>query len=257
MDRPALPLLALALAAIAPLASADDCAHSDTRRLEPDLAGVERVVFDVGAQDLDLAGIRTGAPSLQARACASDPTYLSQLQFSQRRDGNTLVVEIRREGYASGAFFKPSYAYLDVEARLPAGLAYEVRVGSGDARIAQVASLDARVGSGDLEASAIEGRFSARVGSGDIEARGVGELHIESIGSGDIEVIDIRGDALVGSIGSGDLDIEAVGGRVEIDAIGSGDATVRRVAGDARLNRLGSGDFETSGVQGRVERPAD
>ena len=257
MRRPSRPLLALALAAIAPLASADDCAHSEQRSLAPDLAGVERVVFEVGAQDLDLAGLSDGAPSLQARACASDPAYLPQLRFSQRREGSTLVVEMSREGYSSGVFFKPTYAYLDVQARLPTGLAYEVRVGSGDARVSRVASLESRVGSGDLEVSAIAGRFSGRVGSGDIEARDVGELRIDSIGSGDVEVHEVRGDALVGSIGSGDLDLDGVGGRVEIDSIGSGDASVHRVAGDVRLHRLGSGDFDTSAVQGRVERPAD
>lgn len=257
MRRPAPVLIATALFALAPLASAADCAHSEQRSLEPDLAGVQRVVFDVGAQDLTLTGIHDGAARLQARACASDPAYLQQLRLGQRREGSTLVIEIEREGYSSGVFFKPTYAYLEVDAGLPAGLAYEVRVGSGDARVAQVASLDARVGSGDLEARDIAGRFSARVGSGDIEARGVGELDLESIGSGDVEVRDVRGDARVGSIGSGELELDGVGGRVDIDSIGSGDASVHRVAGDVRLHRLGSGDFDTSDVQGRVERPAD
>ncbi len=250
--RPALPLLAL----LATPAFASDCEHRRDLSLAPDLAGVTRVEFDVGAQDLLLEG-GDGAPTLSALACASDPAYLDQLVFEQRRDGDTLVITARREGYSSGVFFKPTYAGLRITARLPAGLDYRVHVGSGDAEVRGVARLDARVGSGDLSARDITGRFAARVGSGDIEARGVGSLDLDSVGSGDIEVYEVTGDARVGSIGSGDLTLDGVGGDVEIGSIGSGDADIGNVAGDVRVRRIGSGDLETRRVSGVVERPAD
>lgn len=249
-------LSAVLLALLAAPALANDCEHRRELALAPDLVGVTRIEFDIGAQDLVLEG-QDGPATLSAVACASDAGYLDQLVFEQRRDGDTLVVTARRDGYSSGVFLKPTYATLRITARLPAALAYRVDVGSGDADVRGVASLDARVGSGDLVAQRIAGQLAARVGSGDIEARDVGSLDLDSVGSGDAEAYDVRGDVRVGSIGSGDLTLDGIGGGVDIGSIGSGDADVSRVAGDVRLRRIGSGDFDARQVRGVVERPAD
>lgn len=253
MKRLALPLLLLP-----GLALADNCKHEDTRQLALDLDGVERVQFEVNSHDLRLDGVANDAATpLQIRACASDPDYLPQLVVEAHRTGGTLHVVIERRGKSTGIFFSPTYAYLEVQARLPAGLAYEVEVGSGDAEVAGVASLEIDVGSGDLEASRIAGQVSAEVGSGDLEFDDIGSLDVRSVGSGDLDARRIRGDVRIGSLGSGDIELDGVGGSVRVGRIGPGDLDVADVRGDLVVERLGSGDVDHSRVQGKASVPKD
>lgn len=275
MTRLAALLLPGLLAAPA-LAAASSCEFSEDREIALGLSGVATVRFEVNSHDLVLAGVDPGAVAMTARACASDADYLPQLVVDQRRSGDVLVVRIERRGQSVGIFLRPTYANLAVDARLPAGLAYEIDVGSGDARASGVASLRASVGSGDLEATGIAGALSVAVGSGDVEADGAGSLDVRSVGSGDFEARRIRGDARVGDVGSGDLTIDEVQGSVEIDEIGSGDADISRVGGSVRIGRvnsgdarvtdvagdlvvhsIGSGDVSQRGVRGRVDVPRD
>ncbi|PRH82105.1 hypothetical protein [Arenimonas caeni] len=249
-----IPLLLLAPA----LASADDCKHEDRRQLAPSLEGVATVRFEVNSHDLRLAGGTDDAPArLDVRACASDPDYLDQLVVETRRQGDTLVVSIERRGQSVGIFFSPTYANLVVDATLPAGLAYEVDVGSGDASVRGVSRLEARVGSGDLDARDITGAMRVSVGSGDVEIDRVGSLDIRSVGSGDVEASRIGGDARIGSVGSGDVELDGVGGSVDVGSIGSGDVDVRDVAGDLVVERVGSGEVRHGGVRGRTSLPSN
>ena len=251
-------LLALPLLLAPALAAASDCKHEDRRLIEPSLEGVATVRFEVNSHDLHLAGGADGAPAqLDVRACASNPDYLPQLVVDTRRDGDTLVVTLERRGQSSGIFFSANYANLTVEASLPASLAFEVDVGSGDAEIRGVSRLDADVGSGDLEASGITGAMVASVGSGDIEIDIAGSLHVRSVGSGDLEARRVRGDVRVDSVGSGDVELEGVAGNVEVGRVGSGDVDVVDVGGDLVVGRVGSGDVSHRDVRGRVDVPAD
>ncbi|KFL38095.1 DUF4097 family beta strand repeat-containing protein [Arenimonas donghaensis] len=240
------------------LALANDCKHEDTRQLALDLDGVSLVRFEVNSHDLRLDGVpdESVAP-LQIRACASDPDYLSQLVVEAQRSGDTLRVTIERRGKSSGLFFSPTYANLEVQARLPAGLAYDVEVGSGDAEVAGVASLVADVGSGDLEARRISGEVRAEVGSGDLDFDDIGSLDLRSVGSGDLDARRVRGDVQIGSLGSGDIDLDGVAGSVRVRRIGSGDLDVHDVAGDLVVERLGSGDVDHGRVLGAVNVPKD
>lgn len=275
MTRLALFLLPGLLAAPA-LAQASACEFSEDRDIALDLSGITTVRFEVNSHELALTGVEPGAAAVTARACASDADYLPQLVVEPRRSGDVLVVRIERRGQSVGIFLRPTYANLAVDARLPAGLAYEIDVGSGDARASGVASLRASVGSGDLEATDIAGELRLSVGSGDIEAEGAGSLDVRSVGSGDLEARRIRGDARVGDVGSGDLTLDGVTGSVDIDEIGSGDADVSRVGGSVRIGRvnsgdarvtdvagdlvvhsIGSGDVSHHGVRGRVDVPRD
>ena len=250
--------LALLLLLAPALASAEDCKHEDRRLLEPSLEGVSTVRFEVNSHDLHLAGGADGAPaSLEVRACASDADYLPQLVVATRREGDTLVVTLERQGQSTGIFFSPTYANLRVDATLPAGLAYQVDVGSGDAEVRGVSRLDADVGSGDLVAHGIGGEVAASVGSGDIEIDGAGSLFLHSVGSGDVQARRIGGDARIDSVGSGDVELEQVGGNVAVGRVGSGDVDVVDVRGDLTARRVGSGEVSHRGVRGRVDVPAD
>lgn len=241
-----LALLALLLPAAA---SAADCEFNEPRSLALDLDGVRVVRFEVNQNDLRL-GATTGTAGLTARACASDPDYFPQLVLEQRRSGDTLLVRAERRGYATGIFFKPTYAYLELNAQLPAGLEIELDVGSGDAWASGMKSIRAEVGSGDIELRDIAGLVRASVGSGDVTVEGAGELDLRSVGSGDFEARDIRGPVRIGSVGSGDLTVAGVKGDVEVDEIGSGDLEVSRVEGSVRIGRINSGDAGISDVGG-------
>ncbi|WP_374604033.1 GIN domain-containing protein [Arenimonas sp.] len=249
-------LLALPLLLVSGLATASDCKHEEIREIAPDLDGIRLVRFEVASHDLRVDGVAgDAATSMRVRACASDPDYLPQLAVETSRSGDTLLVRIERKGRSVGVFFNPTYAYMEVEARLPAGLAYEIDLGSGDAQVNGVASLSAEVGSGDLEVRDIAGTVRAQVGSGDIEIDDAGSLDVRSVGSGDLDASRIRGDVQVGSVGSGDVTLNGVGGNVGVGRIGSGDLDVDDVAGDLEVEQLGSGDVDHSRVRGKISVP--
>lgn len=258
------------------LAFASDCEHVQPRSLALELDGVRTVRIEVNSHELRLGPVRDGEASFTARACASDPALFEQLKFTQERQGDVLVVRAERDGYSSSIFFKSNYATLQLQAQLPAELAYEVRVGSGDAWISGLRTVGLDVGSGDAEARGIIGTLRGKVGSGDLEVIDVAELDIASVGSGDLEVRGVRGNARVGDIGSGDagistvdgsvtvgslgsgeLDVANVDGGVTLHSVGSGDASISNIGGDLRIARIGSGDVSHSDVGGRVDLPSD
>ncbi len=237
------------LALLSPaLAVASDCEHSQPRPLELDLAGVHTVRIEVNANELRLGPARGDKPGFSARACASDPALFDQLSLTQDRQGDVLVIRAEREGYSTGLFFRSTYAFLQLEAHLPATLAYEVRVGSGDAWISGQPNLRVDVGSGDAEVRGATGTLRVKVGSGDVAAFDSGRLDVVSVGSGDLEASGIRGDATVGDIGSGDVDLRTLGGSLRVESIGSGDLVVNGVDGGVSIGSVGSGDATVTDV---------
>lgn len=252
------PLRLALIALLAPtLATAGECEFAQDRTLELDLDGVSGVRFEVNANELHLSGAGDAAPSFTARACAAPENQLDNLVLSQRREGDVLVIRAERKGQASGIFFKPTYAYLELRAALPTNLPYDVAVGSGDAWISDLRTVTVDVGSGDVEARNISGTLDVKVGSGDVSADGIGQLTVRSVNSGDVDAIRISGDVRVGSIGSGDVSLKGVAGSVEIDSIGSGDAEIEDVSGNLRVARVGSGDVSRKDVRGRIDVPTD
>src|SRR5690606_24633869 len=112
-----------------PALADDDCKHSRPMSLDPDLSGVDKVRFEIGPHELDLRGVEDNA-SVEAIACVSDTRYFDQLRLSQERRGDTLVIIAKREERGWEINFGRTYATLKVSARLPAGLDYEVDIGS-------------------------------------------------------------------------------------------------------------------------------
>jgi DUF4097 and DUF4098 domain-containing protein YvlB len=246
---------------LAPLAAhANECRFQAPRNATFDLAGVHTLVVEVGHHDLHLKG-SPGTTSVQfhGRACASSQERLAGLQFSQRREGDRLILSADDQHGADRLVFFgfSSYAYLDMQVDVPAGLDVEVDVGSGDAHVANVASLKSDVGSGDLDVNGVRGRFETEVHSGDVRAEDVGETRVTSVGSGDFTVNRVRGNISIGSIGSGDVNLRAIGGSVDFGSVGSGDLRVNGVARDLRVARVGSGDVVHAAVAGKVDIPKD
>jgi hypothetical protein len=267
-------LAALLLAAVSAPVLAEDCQHSAPRSLDLDFDGVRSVMFDVGPHTLRVDAGPAATGQVEGRACASDEGRLQALTLEAARDGDKLVVRLGHDSNWSGISLGKRYAYMTLDASVPADVLVQLQVGSGDARVTGASAASADVGSGDAELLRIAGRVTAKVGSGDVEVDDAGALHVLSIGSGDLEAANVRGEVEVGSIGSGDFtlrgaggdasirsigsgdaDLADVAGSVDVGSVGSGDLDAHRIGGDLRVGSVGSGDLDHSGVAGRVEVP--
>ncbi|MBB3276972.1 MULTISPECIES: hypothetical protein [unclassified Pseudoxanthomonas] len=246
-----LPVLAVAIAIAAPaIAAEDNCKHTEPRQLDLDIGDAKAVVFDVASHDLKLVARSGNHHGLRGRACASDAKLLPQLSVTQRREGDKLVVLLRREGRSQGIFFSKNYAYLELDGSVPDNMPVQLKVGSGDAEVRGAAIVSADVGSGDAVIRETRGLVAFDVGSGDVEVDGAGSLKGISIGSGDAQARHVRGPVSIGTIGSGDFDLEDGQGRVEIESIGSGDAELSRIGGDVVIGSVGSGNVGAREVRG-------
>ncbi|GLQ89715.1 DUF4097 family beta strand repeat-containing protein [Dyella flagellata] len=248
----------LALLALLPLAAtAADCRYSASRNLHEDLAGIRGVQVELHSHDMHLMGDgNANALELTGRACASSQSALDTLQVTSHREGDQLIVDVDGHGL-SASLFGISYAYLDVQLKLPANMPVSVNTGSGDAYVSGLAQLNAQTGSGDLHVDRISGEVYATAGSGDVEISDVGSLRVGSVGSGDLKARSVHKDVQIGSVGSGDVTLENVGGSVTVDTIGSGDLVVREVRGNLTVRAKGSGDVTQSGIGGKVSVPHD
>ncbi|WP_295515511.1 DUF2807 domain-containing protein [uncultured Stenotrophomonas sp.] len=231
-------------------ADAPNCKLSAPRSLKLDTAGAKAVVFEVNQHDLKVVA-NAGGGQLEGRACASSQELLDQLRLDQRREGDKLVVSLRRDsrpGISLGNF----HAWLDIRGSVPDNLPLQFRIGSGDASVDNAQSLSMDVGSGDGIARGTRGSVHAAVGSGDLDIDGASSLNLLSLGSGDVKARNIGGDAVVGTVGSGDLKISDVRGNARLETVGSGDIGFRQVKGNVEIGVVGSGDVDIDQTGGNV-----
>lgn len=249
----------LVLLALIPLAAtASECRYSAPRTLHDDLAGIRGVQIDLHSHDLHLTG--SGSSSgleVSGRACASSESALNNLQLTSHREGDQLIIEVGGRSEFNIGVFGVSYAYLDLQAQLPAQMPVTINTGSGDAYVSGLAQLNVQAGSGDLHAERIAGEVSVTTGSGDVELSDIGSLNAGSVGSGDVKARNIHNGVTIGTVGSGDVTLEHVGGSVNVSTIGSGDLTVRDVSGDFHVGAKGSGDIVHSDIRGKVSVPRE
>jgi DUF4097 and DUF4098 domain-containing protein YvlB len=228
-----------------------ECRYSEERKLDIDAAGLRTLALKLGSSDARVQGVpASNRIEVRGKACASAPDRLAGLTIDQHRDGDTVTVTTHQAETQTFSWFGSNYAYLDLEVRLPATLALRIEATSGDAEVADVASLDFVSHSGDLSLHHVAGTVAAEVHSGDIQADDVGSFELRRSGSGDVRVRKVRGEVKVGHVGSGDLEFSDVGGGVEIGSVGSGDVTVDHAAGSVRIDAIGSGDVSASGIGG-------
>ena len=268
---------ALLLFAAAPaLASANDCKFIAHRDFDVDAAGLKTVAFPLGSSDLVVEGVPgLTKVEVRGRACASEEAWLADLKVDQHLSGDRLTVT-PQQGRTNWQWFGSSYASIDIEVRVPASMAIDIKASSGDSKVRNVASLAYDGSSGDLIVDKIAGLLSLELSSGDVQAREVGSADVRSISSGDLTLRDVRGDVQVDRVGSGDLRLDNVAGGVTIGSVGSGDVTISHVergvgvdslgsgdldvadvGGDFSLRRKGSGDVHQHGVRGKVDVPRD
>ena len=122
---------------------------------------------------------------------------------------------------------------IDLEVRMPSGVALSVDDGSGSTVIQDVRA-DIHVDDG----------------SGSLEISNSGAVHVDD-GSGSVTIRAASGDVYVND-GSGTIDIAGVAGRVTVDD-GSGSITVDDVASDFIVEDDGSGSVSYTNVRGTVQ----
>ena len=233
-----LTCIALAASLLSPLAMADDCRYSRDINFDVVLQDLERLTIDVGAGELNVTGAsQSDMISVRAQACADSEAKLDDLDLTQDRRGDRLHIasETGDSDWGTVNWFGSTYAYIDVNIAIPAGLVIDINDGSGDVSVVGVAA-----------------DFSIEDGSGDIRVEDVtGSITLED-GSGDLELYKVSVDVKVTADGSGDIRIETVGGNVTVDDDGSGDIRVGDVSGDFVTGDTGSGDLEYNNVTGLV-----
>ncbi len=253
-------LALLALMSISLAAMADDCRYSAPRNLHDDLSGIRGVQIEVHSHDLHLAGTGSAAAlDVTGRACASSQAALDNLQVTQHREGDQLIIDVGSSHGLNVQIFGVgvSYEYVELQMQLPANMPVTLTSGSGDAYVGGFSQLDADTSSGDLHIRNIAGTVNVTTGSGDVEISDIGNLRAGSIGSGDLRVRNVHADVRVGSVGSGDVELDQVGGSVTVGTLGSGDLTVRNVHGDLTVGAKGSGDVTHENIGGKVSVPHD
>lgn len=236
------------------------CALERTETIELDAAGIDVLQVSIGPDSLRLDGQEGETGTLSIRMCASDQQRLDDLAAALEREDDRLVLVLDhggRHNVISGSwFFKRSdYGRFEITGTLPARMAVDLTLGSGNAEVANVAALEVVVGSGDLDVERVPGAFKALVGSGDISAERTGPVEIGSIGSGSLDLRTVEGQVSIGAIGSGKASVRDIAGDVQVRTLGSGTLEARDVRGGLELRSKGSGTVEHRDVRGQVSLP--
>lgn len=249
----------------------DDCPFSAARSAELSTDGIVRLEVRAGAGELKVQG-ENGLRGVQVSgtACARNESQLERVQIRLDREGDTLVLnaEPPHAGVNPRDWFSGT-PRLDLEVKVPPSLVVEIEDGSGNLRVANVASAVVRDESGDLEIENIRGSLRVSDGSGNTAVRGVqgrvrindgsgdfsiakvvGDVIVTDDGSGSIEIVDVQGNVTIGSDGSGDIRVELVQGSVRVEEDGSGDIRVRFVQHDVTIDGDGSGSIIAENVEG-------
>ncbi|MGI9225894.1 MAG: hypothetical protein ACR2QX_15525 [Woeseiaceae bacterium] len=222
---------------VASLAQADSKGYTEVRDLALESAGLAEFVIDAGAGSLVVTGV-DGARDITVTATiviedkneeAAQKLIAKRLDLKLERDGDRAKLE---SGFKSGWGWDAN-ARIDLDIRMPAGLALQVDDGSGSTTITGVTA-DMLVDDG----------------SGSVQVTTAGSVTVDD-GSGSITVSDASGDVDIND-GSGSIDIRRVGGSVKIDD-GSGSIKVDDVENDLIIVDDGSGSVTYTNVRGAVE----
>ena len=217
-----------------------------------DAADIRGVLVSAAAGSLRVTGSARGGVRVTAVVCASDEGLAEDARLVAEVRRGAAWIEADLSDHDGG--WDRDYVRMDLVIEMPAGLAADIRDGSGEVEVAGIAAVRIEDGSGPIEVEDIEGEVEIDDGSGDVVLRRVGAVQIED-GSGGIEIADVRGDVHVTEDGSGGIDIREVAGSVRIDDDGTGGIYVADVGGDLVVGDEGSGSLRYRDVRGRVRVP--
>lgn len=227
-----------------------DCEFSARREATIDLGAARKLALATGAGDLKVvADANATTATASGKACASSEELLARIQLRTSTEGGVPTMKADMPQYES-SWLGDTYAYLDLEVRVPASVALTLADSSGDVDVEGIASLDAHDSSGDLEVRDVGGEVKIVDSSGDVNVRNAGAVHVVNDSSGDLELSSITGDVQVDSDSSGDIDIDHVGGNAVVESDSSGDIDFRNVTGNATVDRDSSGGIRATDVGG-------
>ncbi len=212
--------------------------------------GITSMDIVAGAGDLRVEGLE-GLEEIrvevriftQLGACEQDEEVLDELDYElyATTEGEArLWVDVDDDWMAYWA---------DVVVQIPAALDLQVRDGSGDLEISDVASLVLDDELGDASIERIAGEVEIEDGSGDLRIAHIGGALTLNDENGDTNILDVAGPTQIAD-GTGDLWIEEVYAHLRIED-GSGDMALRFIDGDVDIDD-GGGDIEVRDVSGTV-----
>jgi DUF4097 and DUF4098 domain-containing protein YvlB len=211
--------------------------YTEDRELELDTEGVSSFEIDAGAGSLAVTGVE-GLHKILVTATINVPDKDAEDAQEIIEKGLRLSLEkVRDEARLNADFEQRSWGWgdsptVDLDVRVPHGLALVVDDGSGSIKIVDMVA--------DIEVDD---------GSGSLSISGAANVAIDD-GSGSITVIGATGDVDIED-GSGSITVEQVGGSVRIDD-GSGSIDVDDVEHDLIIIDDGSGGLNASNVRGVI-----
>lgn len=224
---------------VASLGNAAWNGYTEDRDLQLDTHGISAFEVDAGAGLL----IVTGEPDLD------DIHVTATINVPEKATGKAKEIiasdlrltleKVRDRARLEAHFDVSSWSFddapsVDLEVRVPLGLALHIADSSGSIQIINVSS-DVVIDDG----------------SGSIKVEQVDSVAIDD-GSGSIAIVAVRGDVSIED-GSGSIIVQQVGGSVVIDD-GSGSINVSDVEHDLIIVDDGSGSVSATDVRGKIEQ---
>lgn len=214
----------------------------------------ERVLISGVNDDVELVPSNGTMISVEATRYASGwnggaaSSALKRIEVVTEQRGDTLVIEVQPQNRLGFAIGRVPYVALRIA--LPAGVASEASVVSGDLVARQVRSdLVLRSVSGAIAAEGTSGTLQVHSTSGDVRVRNHrGDLAVETT-SGDISARGAFSAARINSV-SGTIDLDGASGALALRTI-SGDIEVREAMDTSLTVESTSGDVEFDGALAR------
>ena len=229
--------------------------YTEVRNLDLEAAGLSEIFIDAGAGAMVVNGVEASDEIVVVATIIVDTGDADEavkfiekrLSLGLERDGDRAEL---KAGFKSG-WGRDMNAAVDLDVRIPAGLALVIDDGSGPVTVRDVTgSIRIDDGSGPIEL-ANAGDVDIDDGSGSIRLENTGAVKIDD-GSGSITIVRAAGDVYVED-GSGTIEIRGVSGSVTVDD-GSGDIEIDDVERDLIIEEEGSGSLRFTNVRGTVRQ---
>jgi len=212
---------------------ADNCRYEQQIAFNIPIANLAKLDISAGAGTLNVSSSPSATEiSVSAVVCASRKSGLEGMGIEHVVQGDTqyLWTKINKR---NGGFFSSGYEFTNLEVTVPAGMAVDIKDGSGDLSVSGTGDLNVVDGSGEIRIFAIAGNVKVKDGSGEMTIEDVqGNVDVDD-GSGEIYIVKVAGAVTVRD-GFGDIDVREVQLEVTILEDGSGDVNIDQAVGSNR-----------------------
>ncbi len=213
--------------------------YTEDRELELDADGVEQLEIEAGAGTLVVTG-DASLDAIKVIATINVPDRDADDALEIIDESLTLSLDKDRDEARLKAWFESQgwsmwrdSPWVDLDVRVPHGIALDVDDSSGSVKILQTHS--------DVIVDDSSGSIQIEDAKSVVVDDGSGSIRIENV-EGDVEIDD----------GSGSITVEHVGGSVRVDD-GSGSITVNDIEHDVIIIDDGSGGLNASNVRGVID----